>query len=199
MNEYMIKLSSFGRGSLVIISLVLTGIFYVLLYDDGSSIEQRIAQVRSELQIEREKEVESDIAIREVDLVRNAIEALTQQFNVVSAQLPRELQMAEVIRIVDEVASISELNVRTKEPRPIVKEQGIDVLPIQITADGKFPQIIKFLHFMTSIERIFRVQIVNMKSENEMKPGTPIRVRFDISSYRFVPDQSNKSAGGGER
>lgn len=190
LNELFIKLSSLSRSALVMISGAVTFIYYSAIYDDGSAVTAAIASTQAELVIQREKEKESDIAIREVDIVKSSLEALTQQFNIVSAQLPRELQMAEVIRMVDVIAKQSELTIRTKEPKPYSKDKGIEVLPIQITADGNFSQIVKFLHYLTAVERIFRVNSVVIRTEEENRTNVSlIKLKMDVASYRFVPEE----------
>jgi len=198
LTEFFIKLSSLSRTSILVLSVGVTFLYYSLLYDDGSSLKEAISNAEKELALEREKEKESDFALKEVEIVRSSLEALTQQFNVVSAQLPRDLQMAEVIRIVDSISKLSEITIRTKEPKTTIKEQVIEVLPIQITADGTFSQLIKFLYYVTAIERIFRVQSLNIQSEEDGKAkNATIRVRVDIASYRFVPENilATKEAG----
>jgi Tfp pilus assembly protein PilO len=193
LNEVLIKLSSLSRSMLVIASLGTTFFFYSFLYDDGTSLESNILTAKNDLQVEREKEKESDLALKEVEKVKGALEALTQQFNVVSSQLPRDFNMAEVIRIVDNVATKSELTIRGKEPKSLSKDKFIEMLPIQISADGHFNQVIQFLYYITAIERIFRVQSLNIRSEGDFQSkNTLIKIRMDLSSYRFVSEEVSK-------
>ena len=111
----------------------------------------------------------------------------------VSAQLPRDLQISEVIRIIDMLSRKAELNVKTKEPKPSSRERGIEVLPIQITADGNFSQIVKFVYYVTAIERIFRVQSLNLQADEDGRSGNKtIKMKLDVASFRFVPDSSER-------
>jgi Tfp pilus assembly protein PilO len=177
------------------LSAGVTFFYFSFIYDDGSALSAEINKARSELEVERGKEEESELALKEVDIVKSSLEALTQQFNLVSAQLPRELQMGEVIRTVDIMSRQSELIIRTKEPKPSVKEKGIEVLPIQITADGTFSQVVKFLHYLTAIERIFRIQSLNIRSDEDGQNNKVIKIRLDLASYRFVPEEAMESKG----
>jgi len=196
LDELLIKISSLSRSATLMLAAGVTFFYFSFLYDDGSVLITAINNAKAELELEREKEKESDLAIKEVDVVKNSLDALTQQFNVVSAQLPRELQMSEVIKTVDLVSKQSELTIRTKEPKPSIKEQGIEVLPIQIKADGTFGQIVKFLHYITAIERIFRVQSVNLSTEEDNRSGNrSIQIKLDVASYRFIPEELVESGG----
>lgn len=188
LTEFLIKVSSLSRSTLIILSVGVTFFYYSFLYDDGSSLKLAISNAEKEIALEREKEKESDYALKEVEIVKASLADLNQQFKLVSAQLPRDLQMAEVIRIVDNIAKLAELTIRTKEPKPTTKEQVIEVLPIQITADGTFSQLVKFLHYVTGIERIFRLQRLNIVSEDGgSAKNSSIKIRIDIASYRFLP------------
>jgi Tfp pilus assembly protein PilO len=197
LEEFLIKVSSLSKPALLMFSAGVTLVYFSFFYDDGSTLKAAISRAQAELQAEREKEKESDLALKEIDTVKTYLEALTQQFNIVSAKLPRELQMAEVIRTVDIMSKQAELTIRTKEPRPLIKEQGIEVLPIQITADGSFSQIVRFLHYITATERIFRIQSLNLKADEDSRNSKAIKIRLDVASYRFVPEEmmGSKEAG----
>lgn len=196
MNEYLLRLSGFSKTSVVFFSLILGGAYFSFMYDDGTGFKTQIEQARADLEKEKEKEKESDLALKEIDLVKASLESLTQQFNLVSARLPREIQMAEVFKIIDGIARKSELSIKKMEPQTSRKEQVIEIVPIQITAEGKYYELIKFLHYVTSIERIFRVQNLQVRAQDEARMGAPVKITLDLVSYRFLPSEVTSTQQG---
>ncbi len=201
MNNLILKLSFFSRSQVLFYGMLITAFFYNFVYDDGTGLEFKIKQAKNEIKIEREKEIESDIALKEIVLVQNSLESLMQQFQIISAKLPREFQMSEIIKIVDKIAETSELSVRSKEPSAVIKSSLIETLPIVITGDGSFSQIVKFFHFASTIDRIFKIDsfTVNVNADKKSSSSSAaenlVSLKLNLNSYRFLEERVTTQSG----
>lgn len=200
MNNFILKLAALTTKKALVFGAVATGVWYFMLYDNGAEIEGRIANTAAELVKERAKEVESDAALKEIAAVQASIGALSDQFKLVSAQLPSDIQMAEIIRTVDKTSQAAGLSVKAKEPRPSTKQEVLEVLPLKVGAEGSFNEITMFMYYLSTIERIVRVQSFVINAPADFRKSTRLTFDADIASFKFLPaDQLEENNSGGKR
>lgn len=172
-------------------------LYYATGFDDGSRYENQQKQILADIEREKAAEKESEAALKEVDQVRTAVGALSDQFKATSQALPTEIQMSEVIRIVDAIASLARVSIKTKEPRQGVIRNVVEEVPLQLTVEGTYSQITQFLFYISNYERIMRIKKFSLNgiSGNSKNSGSA-RLNFDgqILSYRFVPETVEKNA-----
>lgn len=199
-NNVILRLSLMHPRQALIFGVMATAFWYFFLFNDGSLIEANIQSTVQELESERLKEKESDAALKEIATVQAAIASLSEQFRIVSAQLPRDIQMAEIIRTVDKVSQATGLSVKVKEPKPTIRQDVIEVLPLQVTAEGSFSEVTMFFYYLSTIERIVRIKSFAMSTPSESKPGTKLDLRADVVSYKFVPavEKPRNEGGAGD-
>lgn len=191
MNNLLLRLAAISSQKAIIFGVVASAIWYFLIFDDGAEKQKKLTQVEKDLQAEMAKEKESDEALREIAAIRASVGALTDQFKLVSAQLPTDLQMAEIIRTVDKVSQATGLAVKGKEPKPPVRQGVVEILPLRVTAEGTFAEITMFFYYLSTIERIVRVKSFTMTVPENRRPGK-LTLDTDIVSYKFLPDEAGK-------
>lgn len=196
MSNYLMMLSGLNRTITLMIAAFIGALFYSSMYDNGSSIEAQIATLNQELAVEREKEKESDLALKEIAMMKSSVAALNQQFSILSAQLPRTLQMAEVIRTVDTVSRATNFIIRSKEPKVSSTKDGVETLPIEISATASYAQMARFVHFISSLERIYKIQSLRISNQDFQKNNEESKVIMEVASFRFIPKDSEKSKDG---
>ena len=184
------RLAKFTSKKALIFGLILGAIYYFTLFDDGSATDAKIQKVMVDIKTEEAKEKESEAALKEVEQVRAAVGALSDQFKVASQQLPAEVQMSEIIRSVDALSRSSGVSVKVKEPGPAVRKDILEEIPLHLVAEGSFSEITMFLYYVSSVERITRVKnfSITIPSE-ERKNGSHLQFDGEITNYRFVGEE----------
>ncbi|PWU15962.1 MAG: hypothetical protein C5B49_11185 [Bdellovibrio sp.] len=189
MKPILARIARLSTNQAFILAGVLSFLFYISpFFDDGSAVDARIANVKGQLNAEKAKEKESDLALARIKQLKESYAALTDQFKIVSAAVPSDMQMSEVIRTVDSVSKIAGVSIRTKEPRKTIREDILEILPISVRADGTYSEITMFLYKMASVERIYRVRSFNMAASTDLK-NRRLPFEAEIASFRFVGNQ----------
>ncbi len=194
MNNLFRKLGTMSSQKALFFGLCLTGLWYFSLFDDGSAVSAKIADIQVKMKVEKAKEAESDAALSEIAAVQASVGALSDQFKLVSAQLPSDIEMAEIIRTVDKVSQATGLVVKEKEPKPSIQHDVIEVMPLRVQAEGTFGELTMFFYYLSTIERIVRVKSFTITGPTEMKKGASNKLRLDanIASYKFLPLEASK-------
>lgn len=204
MSPFVARIAGLTTGKALVIGLILTGIYYGAAYDDGATYRRRISDSRKELEVEREKEKETDRALARRSQLEASYKALSEQFQIVSSQIPTDLDSAEVIRTVDTMAKTSGITIKTKEPKAAIREDILESYPIRVTAEGSFSEMTMFFFNLSTIERVYRVRAFTFEGPSERRrAGTPAnRMTMDaeITSFKFVgEDQKAKDKRGNSR
>jgi type IV pilus assembly protein PilO len=197
--SFLMRLASLSLAKAAILSVVLGGVYYMSgMFDDGSLLKDQIVKRDAEIKEQEVKALESDAALREVERVRTAVGALSDQFKTVSQALPSEIQMSDIIRVVDMVARASGVSIKSKEPRPVRNKDFYEEIPLKITLEGSFSEITLFLYYLASTERIMKANNFTIAmptvTDRQQQSG---RLIFDgqVVSYRFLGMQAAAANG----
>lgn len=193
-NTVLIRLAGLTLKWALIFGLGLGGIYYWLLFNDGSTIDAQIQKVQKEIQEQEVKEKESEAALKEVEKIRAEVGALSDQFKMVSKVLPADVQMQDIIRAVDTTARASGVSIKTKEPRPPVSHGYYEEIPLHITLDGSFAEITMFLFYMASQEQIMKVKnfVLAQPPQSDKAPNGRLFFDGQVVTYRFVVEKIEK-------
>jgi type IV pilus assembly protein PilO len=195
-NNFLIRLASFTFQKAMIFGLIAGAIFYFFLYDDGAVMEDEIAKIQVEITAQEKQSQEADAALKEVEQVRVAVGALSDQFKLVSAAIPADVQMADIIRAVDTVARASGVGIKLKEPREPVDKEFYEEIPLSVSIEGDFSQLTMFLYYLTSMERIMKIKNFSislpMEQRSNASSGSKLVLNGQLVSYRFIGAPANK-------
>ncbi|PIS11373.1 MAG: hypothetical protein COT73_04355 [Bdellovibrio sp. CG10_big_fil_rev_8_21_14_0_10_47_8] len=200
-SSIIIRLASFNFQRALVFSVIAGVIYYFFGFNDGSSIQVNIDKVQKDIQVEESKAKEADAALKEVEQVRAAVGALSDQFRMVSQAIPTDLQMADIIRAVDTTARVSGLSMKSKEPRPVVNYSFYEEIPLQVTMEGNYSQVAMFLYHLASLERIMRVKTFTIQTPPATKKNSGHTLTFlgQIVSYRFIGETPPVTTKGKKR
>lgn len=187
MNSFMLRIAALSNQQAVIGATFIALFWYLALFNDGSDLDRRLSDINTRLQAERALVVESEQALKEIKDLQTALTSLTDQFKLVSAQLPTDLQMAEVIRTVDKVAQATGITLKSKEPRPSQRQDTIETLPLKIVGQGGFNEIGMFFYYLSTIERIVRIRGYAIAAPEGKFSGGTLSLEAELVSYKFVP------------
>jgi type IV pilus assembly protein PilO len=196
MNPFLARIASLSKGKALVIGLVVTGLYYVAMYDDGAKPRKAIVDAKKELEVEREKEKETDRALARRSQLEQSFNALSEQFQIVSSQIPANMDSAEVIRTVDTMAKTSGITIKSKEPKASQREDILEAYPIRVTAEGSYSEMTMFFFNLSTIERVYRVRAFTFQVPDDKKtPGRKMTMDAEISSFKFVgpePEDAKK-------
>jgi type IV pilus assembly protein PilO len=177
-NNLLLRLAMMTSQRILVIGVVLGLIYYFMFFDGGEKQKKRITELNQKIKVEQTKLPESQAALKEVDLVRASVAALGEQFTRVSQQLPSNIQMSEIIRTVDDLARITGVSIKAKEPKPNVPRDVVEEVPLRINLEGSYSQITLFLYQIARLERLMKVKDFTISSPRE-SVGENARLVFE--------------------
>lgn len=75
-----------------------------------------------------------------------------------------------------------------------VAEKIYAKIPLDITVEGSFHQLIKFLHEISILPRIIKVSGIKMAEPKKVEGKMVTRVTFRVSTFRYLSDQERRAA-----
>lgn len=193
-NTLLLKLAAFSYRAILAIGFAVGLLYFLLMFDSGAKISDQINKVNADITGEEALMAESEKAFREIEEIRKTVGALNDQFKITTAQLPTEVQMSEVIRAIDSVASATRISVKDKAPQPTLQTGVVEATPLRLNLEGTYSDLTLFLYQLAKQERIMKVRNFSIS----LRPGVPSassvtdnRLSFDgqINSYRFVGEK----------
>ena len=193
-NTLLLKLAAFSYRAILAIGFAVGLLYFFLMFDSGAKVTDQLNKVNSEITGEEALMAESEKAFREIEEIRKTVGALNDQFKLTSAQLPTEVQMSEVIRAIDSVASATRISVKDKAPQPTVQTGVVEATPLRLNLEGTYSDLTLFLFQLAKQERIMKVRNFSIALRPGVASGTSTtdnRLSFDgqINSYRFVGEK----------
>lgn len=187
MNGLMEKLGNLTNQSVLIAVVLITGAYYLLMFNDGAELDTLRAKLQVELVEQQKTEAEADRALAEIEQVRASFGALSEQFRLVSAQLPTNIEQTEILSLVDRLSKESGLSIKSKEWRELRKEGTVlESLPMRIAAEGSFPEIYAFISKLSDVERVITLGNVTVTASRNPRQTTRSQLDLELKVYRFI-------------
>lgn len=188
MNPFLMRIAALSNGKALAIGAFITLFYWQMIYDDGQKYVTQYVTVSKELDVEREKEKETDRALARKDQLQESYNALSEQFRLVSAQIPVDLDAPEVIRTVDTMAKTSGITIKAKEPKAPQREDILEIYPIRVQAEGSFSEMTMFFYNLSTYERIYRVRSFSFSMPADDKKAKKLTLDAELASFKFIPE-----------
>lgn len=194
MNNLLLRASTLSLQKLLIFGFIAGAIYYQFLFDDGATVQSSIANVNLQIVEEEKKNVESEKAINEKVAIRGLVQSLSNSYDIASAQIPTEIQPAEILKTIDAMATASGVSIKSREPKKPEKKENLEEIPIRVMAEGRFSEITLFLYNMMKTERISRVLSVVITPINPRdRKNKSLSMDVVLANYRFLGDGKTKA------
>lgn len=201
-------LRNLSLGKCFLISLVVFGIYYAMIFDNGSGFETQIATAQAEI-LRQEAELKG-ITKAEADAARyeETMKVLGDQMNRISKALPEELSTTDMLKTVTSEAKTTGLEINRVSPN---QSRGNDqkgdsfyeTVDIDAELSGQFTQVMLFLANMTKLDKIVMPRSLSLQAV--MPPTTGIKANnvtprvtmsTKIMGYRYLRAIDATSSGG---
>lgn len=198
----LMKIATFSFQKTMVFGLILAGVYFMMAYDDGTTVLTKITDVDKKLEEQRRLSIQSDASLKEVALVRATVGELGEQLQTVSNALPRTIEYTEVTRIIDFISRKSGVSIKSRESRPEVVRDIFAEVPLKVTVEGNFTELVYFLNLLGQTVRIMKVNDFVITAPPQTNKGVPngrLLLEGEIVSYKFLEKtakDSNTKAGG---
>lgn len=198
MNNLLSRIAFLTTKQVGIISLVVAFLFYYSLYDDGTDLEPRIAQLKLQLNEQQQKKVETERALAKRDKLAETLANLTAKYESLSRIVPIDLNSSELNRQIDQLKKTSRINQVAREPQKVTPGPVIDEWPVRLEFVGAYNDIAQFIYQASTTEKVMVVKDFKITSVEPYDGRLKFEVR--IAAYKLTNnssiDSKNKAKGG---
>jgi type IV pilus assembly protein PilO len=187
MNRIFDKLAALSSGKAMLLGLILGVLFYFTAYDSGDGVSAQIASVSAELAKAEAKKKDTEATLKEEASMKEAVIKLSTQYAFISKKLPSDLKSAEMVRAIDSVANTSGVSVKYKKPGVVVQKEVVEELPVDVTLEGTYGQLAKFIYHTSNLERLTRVLNFSVSSDPKSRN---LRFEGQVVSYKLAPENT---------
>ncbi|MFP5518668.1 MAG: type 4a pilus biogenesis protein PilO [Bdellovibrionia bacterium] len=197
MNNFLEKLAYMDMQRAFGFSLILGVLYYFLLFNDGSTIDQNIQTLKGQIATEEVKKVQTEKAKAQEAQSQEQIAVLRENIRRVSSQMPTTLKGLDVNRVIDDSAVRVQLKVTAKKPgvNQEIQNASAEEIPVDIEMQGTYSQFARFLVDIGSLDQITRVKTFKMRSVDEKRDPTTLKIEATIAGYRSLPPKEDEEGG----
>jgi type IV pilus assembly protein PilO len=173
---------------------VLIGLLYfVIFYSDVDNDLTQAARAKSQLLTQLADAKKSREEFQKDADEKARLEAQSQQHK---KALPDAAETPNVLSSIQDVATISGVNLTSWSPIEEVPMEYYAKVPMKLTLSGKFHQVLKFFDGVTKQERIINVEDIKLK---KTKDGSDVEVDCLATAFRAVhPGEGGRKRGTGK-
>ena len=93
MNDFMTKVASQSMNRIALFSLIAAAIYFFTIYDSGALIEQQIATLKAQVDVETGKKSETEKILKKEEQMRADVALLAKTYEEVKAKIPIEFDV----------------------------------------------------------------------------------------------------------
>lgn len=190
MSKFIEMLVGQEVSKILFMGLVLTGLYWYAVYDDGTALESQIAQVSQQLQQEEAKKKDTDATLKQVQEMQEKVGQLSLKYQEISRRLPAVLFSIDINKAIDDFARNAGVSVKTKKPGENTKREVVEEVPVSVTLEGNYSELARFTYLVSVAERMARVQNV-IVTESTATPGK-LKFEGQVVGYKLAPEEKKK-------
>lgn len=201
MNELLNKISSLSLARIAIFGLLLTAGYYFSLYDSGEVLAQEIQNVRSQVEVENTKKLETEKTLRKEEQMRADVAILVKTYEEVKSKIPIEFEPSELRAIVQQISNASSLKItklrnvdgHVAATRGPGQSNLVEELAVEYSFQGNYSQILDFMTMLSQVEKIVRVMDMRI-SVQDGSSGPSRYLNFDATLIGYKQAQHSDAS-----
>lgn len=206
--EQQLQQLTFGKA--LIISVVVAFLYYMLMYNDGTVLEQTIASTNSQIQTQEQEVEKIKVAIADAERYQQTKNALGSELDSVLKAIPEQLSTSDVMKLLSTEAKNLSLNIVTLNGNTTGGGQYnqnsnqapvfYQTVPVTITLEGTYTNLMLFLSALTKSDKIITAAQLTLenKAANVTDDAGPtlLRLTGEFNAYRYLapPPQPGATA-----
>ena len=180
--------------TIFVFSVGLAGGYWMLKYDNGSSIQKQIdqsAQEKETLQVEVDELTSKLRTLQEAD---RTINEMGDQFDQFLKLIPNKMNASLVMEYLNNISIATGVRMSSIRTHPTPERKDFyEKLKISVTLKGFYNEILLFLAKLTGLSEIVTVENFEMNNRGVTPSGEAstgeVQMKMDIYGYRYIPPE----------
>jgi type IV pilus assembly protein PilO len=174
--------------------VVLIGVATYTLSVSGSIAKAE--QLDTEINTQQSKLVELEQKAQHRTQFLREVERLKQRLREAEEQLPKQGEIAKVLKDIDYEAKQAGLRVERFEPQPEALQGDFAAMPLKMTVRGNYHELAVFLDRLAKMPRIVNVNDLNMATPTVDGKKVVVASSYTATIYRFLDREDETKADG---
>lgn len=206
MNAYLAKLGAMEWGKVMGLGVVAAVVYYFLLFNDGTELNQQIEQAQARLETAKRQLGETEKALADADRFEKEIQSLARQFEKITDFMPATVTAVDLTTLVNKQAQLAGVRIVKIEPDPVVKRITFyEMTRVNLELEGTYAQVATFLSYISRVPRLltFDSTTISVSAGSRAPDGAVSTGRLVFASsmvgYRYLKDapvDATPAAGG---
>ena len=192
MNLSLSKLPWYGQiGAFVVVCAgAVFGFWYFYVSEVQTDIAMRETRLRA-LRVDIDKGVAT---ARQLPQFEDQVNKLEQRLESLSAVLPEEKDVADILRRIQGLAAKSNLAIQRFQPGKVVQQKLYAEIPYKLQAEGTYHNLGYFFDQVSKFPRIINISEISLRAKTPPEPNATITA--DLTATTFVLQEAKGGAGG---
>ncbi len=173
-NKFMTLVADFSTGRLALFGALLAGIYYATLFNDGHSIRQAADTLKTQIEEEKIKKVDTTRILQKEEQMRADVTMLVKKYEDVKSKIPIEFLESELRVLVDKFVTQYELkttkNLRSTKTKDFGSSQDsklVDQVVLEYTLVGSYFNLEKFIQQISNLDKLIKLESFQINAEGK--------------------------------
>jgi Tfp pilus assembly protein PilO len=170
-NKYLAKLAELPWLHVLMFGFVAAALYYFGVFDDGTSMRNRLQETTTHLADSKKKLDETKKAMADAARFESEVKSTTEQFNKLIEYMPENMSQSDLMSMVAKQAAAAGAKVTRVEPVSVVQNQTkievYDPVRVNVSLQGNFMQILGFLSNLSQVPRLLSFDKLNLATLGE--------------------------------
>lgn len=192
-------------GKALLVGLGIAAFYYFVMYDDGTSRETNIANLKTQITQQQAEIAKMNTVIANAEQIKELAKNMSENLELVKQAAPESFSGLELMKILSSEAKIVGANIvslnDTNTQRVSAKDKEEIFLPVKVSAqlEGTFNQLMLFLSNLTKTKKIIISERMQLRLKDAQRASSetasPI-LNFSgvFVAYKYNPEGEKKKS-----
>ena len=177
-----------------LVGVLVIFLFFNLLpkFNTAAQLNMQIRQARSAVKTLSKKEIEERIRALEEQLaeVKDGAQQIKERTQQIKAAVPETRNVPMVTLEIEDLAKAAEVTLASLKPMPFDEENEADheILPIEITFQSTYTQLVKFVKTVEQSSSLLAVHNLKVQKDELSYPLLDVRMAISVLLRKEKPD-----------
>ncbi len=181
---------------MILLSSGFTGFYWLFQYDNGSSIQKEIDNIKATNTKTQSEVKELELRLVTLQETDNAINEMGDEFNQFLALIPDKMNSSVILDYLTSISKITGVHLQTVQNTKVLEKKDFyEKFKVDIIIKGFYGQILMFLSKLTGLPEIVTVESFTMDHTSGRGQGSStgeVEMKMDVFGYRYVHATAEK-------
>ncbi|MCB0342834.1 MAG: type 4a pilus biogenesis protein PilO [Pseudobdellovibrionaceae bacterium] len=187
------KLNQLTLQQSVLIGIGLAVLYFFVMFDDGTSKENQIKNMKDQVAAKEQEIAKYDKTIKDAERFKVVAEELGEEMNRILNYIPADLSGVELMKTMSNEARVAGVNINNVQSSGGEKTDYNFIEAIGVTVDlrGSYGQLLSFMSYLTKVEKIVTLKEFEMRSTSgKNNEDNELTFKAKFKGFKYVVEEN---------